>query len=91
METSNLVELPADYTFGIDPDQVNKGLTSLGHVSQCMISPNMSLNPARDIGRYRQTEAIFNVLRDNENMKFLSEHSNNQKRNSTLTHLKCHG
>jgi len=56
-----------------------------------MISPNMSLNPARDIGRYRQTEAIFNVLRDNENMKFLSEHSNNQKRNSTLTHLKCHG
>ena len=68
METSNLIELPKDYSHSINPENVKKGLQSLGHVSQKVISPNMSLNPARDLGFYRATEAIFNVIRDNENI-----------------------
>ena len=68
METSNLIELPTDYSQSIKPENVSKGLQSLGHVSQKIISPNMSLNPARDLGYYKATEAIFNVIRDNENI-----------------------
>ena len=68
MEASNLVELPTDYSHSINPENVNKGLHNLGHISQKVISPNMSLNPARDLGFYRATEAIFNVIRDNENI-----------------------
>jgi len=92
METSNLIELPPDYSFGINSDLAKKGHSNLGHVSSNMVSPNMSLNRPRDLGYYRQTEAIFNVLRDNENMKFFSELSNIQNKNSSSNNLlKCHG
>ena len=70
-----MVELPADYSHSIDPVNVSKGLQSLGHISHKIISPNMSLNPARDLGYYRATEAIFNVIRDNENIQRISMQS----------------
>ena len=76
MGISNLIELPTDYSHSINPDRVNLGLSSLGHVSHKIISPNMSLNPARDLGYFRATEAIFNVLRDNENQEMISLHTN---------------
>ena len=75
MGISNLIELPTDYSHSINPDYVNEGLKNLGHISQKVISPNMSLNPARDLGFYRATEAIFNVIRDNENIQRLSMHT----------------
>ena len=75
MEASNLVELPADYSHSIDPVNVSKGLQNLGHISHKVISPNMSLNPARGLGYYRTTEAIFNVIRDNENIQRMSMQS----------------
>ena len=68
---------------------MNLGLSSLGHYSSKVISPNMSLNPARDLGFYRATEAIFNVIRDNENEEMLG-----QIKGATqdLTNgLRCHG
>lgn len=92
MESSNLIELPKDYSHSINPEQVKKGLESLGHVSKKVITPNMSLNPARDLGFYRATEAIFNVMRDNENIQRLSMHSGTAAQNKTADgELRCHG
>ena len=70
--TTNLIETPEDFSFSINQDLVTKGHESLGHVSHKIISPNMQQKPPRDLGFYRATEAIFNVLRDNENMQILS-------------------
>ena len=75
MEAPNLVVLPRDNSESINPDRVNTGLKKLGHISQKVISPNMTLNPSRDLGYYRETEAILNVLRDNENALRISLHS----------------
>lgn len=75
MEASNLIELPVDYSLSINHEKVKKGQDNLGHVSQKVVTPNMSLNPARDLGFYRATEAIFNVMRENENIQRLSLHS----------------
>lgn len=68
MEAPNLIELPRDYSSSINPDMITRGLNTLGHISHKVISPDMSLTQARDLSYYRQTEAIFNVLRDNENI-----------------------
>ena len=75
MEAPNLVELPRDNMQSINPDKVSQGLKKLGHISQKVISPNLTLNPSRDLGYYRETEAILNVLRDNDNMMRLSLNS----------------
>ena len=85
MEAPNLVELPPDYTESIDPVQVSKGHSTLGHVSHKIMSPNMSLNPARDLSYFRQTEAIFNVIRENDKIQRLSMTSNQGDG------LRCHG
>ena len=85
MEAPNLVELPRDNMQSINPDKVSQGLKKLGHISQKVISPNLTLNPSRDLGYYRETEAIFNVLRDNDNMMRLSLNS------QTAEQLRCQG
>ncbi len=85
MVEPNLIELPNDYSTSINPDKVKSGLQTLGHVSHKVISPNLRLTQSRDLGYYRQTEAMFNVLRDNENLVHLS-----QTMDSTEL-LKCHG
>ena len=65
-EYSNLVNLKNDYSGSIDANQVGQGFNKLGHLSQKIISPNFNLVKSRDLGFYRETEAILNVLRDNE-------------------------
>ena len=69
---------------------MSQGIQKLGHISHKVISPNMSLNPARDLGYYRATEAIFNVIRDNENIQRLSLHSGSAKE-AAGGELRCHG
>ena len=53
IDTPNLIQVPKDFSEGIDHDQVVRGRSSLGHTSNKVTSPNMSLNPARDLGYYR--------------------------------------
>lgn len=53
-----------------------------------MKSPNMNMVLGRDLGFYRQTEAIFNVIRENENLKLLTDHSKSRESNQAL---RCHG
>lgn len=89
MNASNLIELPPDYSHSINPDQVRLGLSNLGHKSSKVISPNMSLNPARDLGFYRATEAIFNVIRDNENEEMLDQIQGGTQ--DFTNGLRCHG
>ena len=40
----------------------------------------------RDLGFYMQTEAVFNVLRENENLKLRSNQSQSRE-----TFIRCHG
>ena len=52
------------------------------------------MTPARDLGYFRQTEAIFNVIRDNETGQLLSKHYSNLdtvKGLITSKELRCHG
>ena len=52
----------------------------------------MSMTPARDLGYFRQTEALFNVFRENETGQLLSMHSSNLKTvNRLYKELRCHG
>ena len=37
----------------------------------------MSMTPARDLSYFRQTEALLNIIRDNETGQLLSKHSYN--------------
>ena len=48
---------------------------------------------SRDLGYYRQTEAIFNVIRENENLLKLSELSDGAiaEHQTTKTQLLSHG
>lgn len=68
LETPNLAGLPRDNGESIDPQLVNKGYSSLGHISHKIISPNIGLNLARDLGYFREREEIFNVIRENETL-----------------------
>ena len=85
LDTPNLTKLPRDNGESIDQARVNLGYSSLGHISHKVISPNIGLNLARDLGYYRQTEAIFNVIRENETMEQL--HANNLD----IDDIPCHG
>ena len=52
----------------VDPHKVLSALNRLGHKSCKVITPNMAKTRARDLSFFMQTEMIYNVLRDNENM-----------------------
>ena len=52
----------------VDPHKVLEGLNRLGHKSQKIFTPNMAKSRARDLSFFMQTDMIYNVLRDNENM-----------------------
>jgi len=71
-EAANLVELARDNGVSIDAELISSGLKKLGHVSQRITSPNFSQNLARDLGYYRQTEALLNVFNENEKIDRLS-------------------
>jgi len=66
LETPHLAGLPRDNGESINPQLVNRGYASLGHISHKVISPNIGLNLARDLGYFREREEIFNVIRENE-------------------------
>mmetsp|Transcript_9395 Transcript_9395/g.11503 ORF Transcript_9395/g.11503 Transcript_9395/m.11503 type:complete len:123 (+) Transcript_9395:1921-2289(+) len=85
LETPNLTKLPRDNGESIDQARVNLGYLTLGHISHKVISPNIGLNLARDLGYYRETEAIFNVIRENETLENLKAN------NLELDELPCHG
>ena len=54
----------------------------------------MSMTPARDLQYFRQTEALLNVIRDNETGQLLSKHSYNLSdvtRLMTSKELQHHG
>ena len=65
-EQPNLIRSRIDNGYSIDADQVGSAYGRLGHLSQNVIVPNFGLTTSRDLGYYRETEAIFNVIRDNE-------------------------
>ena len=73
IEAPNLVSTPPDYSHSIDQLKVTSGYMSMGHITNKVNSPNISQTCARDLGYYKQTDAVFNVLRDNENLVKLSE------------------
>ena len=85
LETPNLAGLPRDNGESIDPQLVCRGYANLGHISQKVISPNIGLSLARDLGYYREREEIFNVIRENETQEQL------QFNNLESTDLRCHG
>ena len=72
-QTPNLIEIPPDYTHSIDQDKVTNSKMNLGHVVNKVTSPNLSTTCSRDLGYYRQTEAVFHVIRENQNLLKLSE------------------
>ena len=66
---SNLVELKEDFGGTINQDKVTDAVDKLGHHSDKVVCPDFTLTKSRDLSFYRQTEAIFNVLRDNEKLQ----------------------
>ena len=77
-----MVETKPDYAGSIDPERVKRALGKLGHFSTKIVSPAFQLTKSRDngmdpscgLGYYRETEAIFNVIRENENLLHSHQH-----------------
>ena len=85
LETPSLAGIPRDNGESINPLLVCRGYASLGHISHKVISPNIGLNLARDLGYYREREEFFNVIRENETLDQL------QVSNVNLNGMRCHG
>ena len=79
--------LPRDNGESIDPLRVSKGYGTLGHISHKVISPNIGLNLARDLGYYREREEIFNVIRENETLDRLNNSKGDTNMRSTKDYL----
>jgi len=71
VEVPNLIQIPEQFGGSINFQKVNDAYDKLGaHENQKKVTaPNMTKLCARDLGYYRQTEEILNVLRDNERIK----------------------
>jgi hypothetical protein len=67
VQTANLVQIKKDYGSTIDTQAANRAYVKIGHTQSNV--PEMARSCSRDLGYYRQTEQILNVLRDNENIE----------------------
>lgn len=65
----NIVKTPSDFGLSVNSVHVIGAHNKLGHVKQKKLVPNFCRTQARDLGFYRETERIFNVIRENETLE----------------------